>query len=120
MQLVTIQQARAHLRSDTNADDADLTLKIEGASAMVLDYLAGFVPRDSAGDAITDSAGELMGLKAEHVARIKNATLLTVAYLYRERDGSQENAVPDQYGYGYGLPRAATGLIYSLRKPTIA
>ena len=92
--LVTLQQARDHLRSDTDADDADLTLKIEAASAAVLDYLGEFVPRDSQGDPFTDSQGDVVGVKPAAMARIRNAVLVTVAYLYRERDGSQEYAVP--------------------------
>lgn len=118
--LVTLQQARDHLRADTDADDTDLTLKIEAASAAVLDYLGDCVPRDSQGDPITDSQGELVGVKSRAMARIRNAVLVTVAYFYRERDGSQEHAVPTQWGYGYSLPQGATALLYSLRKPTVA
>lgn len=118
--LVTLQQARDHLRSDTDADDADLTLKIEAAAAAVLDYLGDFVPRDSQGDPFMDSQGDVVGVKPAAMARIRNAVLVTVAYLYRERDGSQEHAVPTQWGYGYALPQGATALLYSLRKPTVA
>lgn len=118
--LVTLAQARAHLRSDTDADDADLTLKIESASASVLDYLGEFVPVDSQGDPIVDSQGDVLGIPDRAMKRIKQAVLLTVAYLYRERDGSQEYAVPTQWGYGYALPQGATALLYSLRKPTVA
>lgn len=116
--LVTLQQARDHLRSDTDADDADLTLKIEGASEAVLDYLGDFVPRDSAGDPLFDSNGDLIGVKERNIKRIKNAVLLTVGYLYNERGGSQEHAVQTQHGYGYALPQGATAMLYSLRKPT--
>lgn len=118
--LVTLQQARDHLRSDSDADDADLTLKIEAASAAVLDYLGEFVPRDSQGDPVTDSQGEIVGVKERALTRMKLATLVAVAYFYRERDGSQEHAVPTQWGYGYALPQGATALLYSLRKPTVA
>lgn len=118
--LVTLQQARDHLRADTDADDADLELKIEAASAAVIDYLAEFVPVDSQGDVLIDSQGDFIGVAERSMKRIKSAVLLTVAYLYRERDGSQEHAVPTQWGYGYSLPQGATALLYSLRKPTVA
>ncbi|AOV02391.1 head-tail connector protein [Delftia tsuruhatensis] len=120
MMLVTLAQARDHIRSDTDADDADLKLKIEGASAAVVDYLGSFLPLDSAGDPLEDSQGDLVGVKPRAMQRIRNAVLITVAYMYRERDGSQEYAVPTQWGYGYALPQGATALLYSLRKPTVA
>jgi hypothetical protein len=39
MALMTLAQAKAHLRLSTNYDRADLELKMEQASAIVLDYL---------------------------------------------------------------------------------
>lgn len=118
--LVTLQQAREHLRADTDMDDADLTLKIQTASDAVIDYVGEVVPRDSQGDPLTDSQGEIVGVKERALTRMKLATLVAVAYFYRERDGSQEHAVPTQWGYGYALPQGATALLYSLRKPTVA
>ena len=118
--LVTLQQARDHLRADNAADDDDLTLKIQTASDAVIDYVGNLVPRDSQGDPFTDSQGQIIGVKERALARMKLATLVAVAYFYRERDGSQEYAVPTQWGYGYSLPHGATALLYSLRKPTVA
>lgn len=120
MMLVTLEEARAHLRSDTDADDADLTLKIEAASEAVLDYLADYLTLDSNGDPVLDSDGQIAFIPERAAKRIKHATLLTIAYMYRERDGSQEHAVPAQWGYGYALPQGATALLFSLRKPTVA
>ncbi|HEY8355161.1 MAG TPA: head-tail connector protein [Methylophilaceae bacterium] len=116
--LVTLDQAREHLRSDTDADDADLRLKIQAASAAVLDYLGGYSASftDSSGNVLTDSDGAPIGVPE----RVQQATLMMVAYLYRERDGSQKYAVPAQFGYGYALPQGVTALLYSLRKPTVA
>ena len=105
--LVTLQQARDHLRSDESDDDADLQLKIDAASAAVLDYL---------GDAAKPWIDEV---PLAVPVRVQQATLLTIGYFYRERDGSQEFRVNDQFGYGYALPQAATALLYSLRKPTV-
>lgn len=120
MMLVTLDQARDHIRSDTDADDADLRLKIEAASSMVVSYLGSFLEIDSEGDPFQDSNGELIGLKDRHKKRLQMATLLQVAFLYRERDGSQEYTVPSQYGYGYGLCLGALTQLYDLRKPTVA
>lgn len=117
MKLVTVSQARAHLRSDTEDDDADLALKIEAASELVVDYLGDYVYAefDSAG-VVLDSNGDPTGV----TPRVQSATLITVANMYRERDGSQEYSVDPQFGYGYALPKGAMALLYSLRKPTVA
>lgn len=115
MMLVTLEQASAHLRRDTTEDDADLTLKIEAASGMVVDYIGDFADTflDSAGDPIEDSNGVICPPK------VQSAVLMLIGYLYRERDGSMEHTVPSQYGYGY-LPLGVTALLYPLRKPTVA
>lgn len=118
--LVTVDEARDHLRSDTDADTADLTAKIQAASDAVLDYVGTLVPRDTAGDPFLDSSGALIGVTERVVTRLKQATLITVGYLYRERAGSQEYAVPSAFGYGYSLPQGATALLYPLRRPTVA
>lgn len=111
--LVTLAQARAHIRSDEDADDADLELKIAAASAAVVDYLG------EAAEGFADADGKVLAGQTVP-SRVQMATLLTIGYLYRERDGSQENAVPSQYGYGYALPQSAISLLYSMRKPVIA
>lgn len=119
MMLVTLAQARDHLRSDTDADDADLTGKIQAASDAVLDYVGALVPRDTAGDPLTDTSGELIGVPERVLSRLREATLATVGYMYRERAGSREYAVPTAWGYGYTLPEGPTALLYSLRRPTV-
>lgn len=106
MQLVTLQEARDQLRIDDSADDADLSLKIAAASEAVLDYLG-------------DEPSWLIGAPLAVPARVKQATLVTVGWLYRERDGSKEYEVDPRFGYGYALPKAALSLLYSLRRPTV-
>lgn len=101
--LVTLAEVKLHLRIDTNAEDNDLLLKIAGASAAVAHYLKWTTlppPED-----------------IPSIAR--NATLVMVGYLYREREGSNEYAIPERFGYGY-LPAAVTALLYPLRRPTFA
>jgi len=110
--LVTLQQAREHLRSDTDAGDNDLKLKVQAASDAVLDYLGDYA------DTFLDDAGEVDPAKVPE--RVKQATLLTIGYFFIEREGSQEFRVDSQHGYGYALPQAAVALLYSLRKPTVA
>lgn len=118
MMLVTLQQARDHLRSDTDADDADLTLKIEAASELVVDYLKEyaltFIDADGNPVMTDDDPPEAVPVPK----RVQSATLVLINYMYRERDGSNEFAVPTQWGYGY-LPQGVTSLLYSLRTPTV-
>lgn len=122
--LVTLQEARDHLRSDTDADDADLTLKIQAASGAVLNYLKGYSPWQTEYDSnlgqkldsnqnpipLVDSAGQLV-LRWE----VKAATLLMVGYLYKDRDENTDGA----YEMGF-LPKPVTALLYALRDPALA
>lgn len=80
--LVSLEQASAHLRRDTDDDDADLTIKIEAASQAVLNYIAPVDFLDSAGEPDFDSAGDPVGVPAP----IQSAVLLIVGDLYTDRD----------------------------------
>ncbi|WP_370679382.1 head-tail connector protein [Comamonas sp. GB3 AK4-5] len=117
--LVTLKQARAQLRQgpDVTADDDDLRLKIAAASDMVLDYLGRhgrpFLAED--GSVPTDDQGQPKGIPP----KVQMATLVTVNYLYRERDGSQANRVDPQHGYGFALPQAATSMLFGMRRPGV-
>lgn len=108
--LVTLQQAKDHLRIDNDADDADLELKIRAASGSVLNYIrsGADVFLDSSGEAALDSNGIAIGIPVE----IQQATLLLLGYFYRDRDADSEGA----YEMGY-LPRAVTALLYPHRDP---
>ena len=111
--LVSLQQARAHLRSDETADDADLELKIMAASAVVADYLGEQVL------AFANALGERTP-GAAVPARVQMATLLMVGYLYRERDGGWAHAAVPPCEAGYALAPAALALLCTLRKPVVA
>lgn len=111
--LVSLQQARDHLRSDDTADDNDLDLKIKAASKAVLTYLkpegvARLFEVDSAGDPVEDSDG----LADDVPEDIAICTLLLVGIFYSEREG--------QGGWDPGyLPPAVTALLYPYRDPTM-
>jgi hypothetical protein len=109
--LVSLQQAKAHLRVDTSDEDTHIALLTEAASGAVLNYLkddsAAFL--DSYGD-VMDSNGEPIGVPRE----VQSATLLMLGYLYKDRDGDPENA----YEMGY-LPKPVTALLYPLRTPAL-
>lgn len=102
--IVTLQEARDHLRSDTSDDDADLTLKIQAASSAVVTYLK-----------VADDAA----IPAAALPAAKAACLILVGEFYANREGEQGGAVDQQFGYGY-LPRPVVALLYPYRDPSIA
>lgn len=108
--LVSLQQASEHLRRDTDADDADLTLKIQAASRMVLDYLgdaADFLNSD--GEVEFDSDGTTEDVPAE----VHAAVLLLVGCLYEDREGGGL--------LSGGLPASVKSILYLYgRKPVFA
>lgn len=113
MMLVSLDEAKRHLRVDHDDENADLELKIAAASELIVDYLkdAANAFLDSQGEPEIDSAGQPVGIPF----KVKAATLLMVGYLYRDRDGDPDKA----YEMGF-LPRPVTAMLYSKRKPTMA
>lgn len=128
-QLISIEEARDHLRIDTDAEDLWLDLWISVVSSAVLAWLKddwrAYEPAvDSNGDALEDSAGDEIPLLDQlgnptPKAQVKGAVLIEIAQHYRFRDGSGVAAVPSQWGYGYTLGAGATALLAPLRKTTI-
>lgn len=111
MMLVTLAQAKGHLRVDFNDEDNDIELKIKAASAAVLNYLKSGADSflDSSGDVIEDSNGPIVP------AEVQAATLQLVGYFWKYRDGTPAGAF--QMGY---LPPDVTALLYPLRDPALA
>ncbi len=107
LEFVTLDEAKAHLRVDTDAGDEDLQLKIYSASASVYDYIQG------SRDKVVGDDGKVIE-EAPELQRVKQATLILVGILDRVRGGEEET----QYQQGQ-LPFSVTSLIYSLRKPTV-
>lgn len=119
--LLTLDEAKAHLRVMTEDEDDDITAIVEEASAAVLGHIgdAQYLFLDTGGDELTlDPVTEQEAIRAQHIA--KRATRLLVADFYRNREGSEQaGAVDAKFGYGY-LPRAVVAVLYPLRTPTIA
>lgn len=105
MMLVTLEEARLHLRSDAEDDDPDLAIKIHAASGAVLNYLKR--------PAFIDEAGAVIDGTVPF--EVKAATLLMLGYLYKDRDNDEGN----EYQQGF-LPRPVTALLYPLRDPALA
>jgi hypothetical protein len=73
--LVSLAQAKEHLRIKTSDDDADVYLKVEQASAIILDYL-----KSRAGDWTADTAP----------GQVQAATLLMLGHLHENRGDDME------------------------------
>jgi gp6-like head-tail connector protein len=109
--LVSVEQASAHLRRDTDADDLDLLGKIMGASAAILNYIGdggGFT--DSNGDVIADSNGIALDVPSD----IQIACLLLIGEFYKNREAKQEGVVDASFGYGF-LPQPVISLLMPYR-----
>ena len=101
MAIVTLSQAKSHLREDSNDRDADITLKLAAAEAAVREYITE--DEDDWG-----TAGP--------PATVQAAVLLMLGDLDANR-GDQEQAQGPADGY---LPKAVTNLLYRHRDPSMA
>jgi hypothetical protein len=121
MKLITVAQARAHVRVDHQAEDAQLDEFVEAASAAVVNYLKSGadvflntlgLPEEIYSD---DSPPQVIAYAVP--AEVQVATKILVGYFFRNRDGREPNADGWQPGY---LPPAVTALLYPLRDPALA
>ncbi len=129
--LVTIAEARSHLRTDAGAaDDVWLGIFIPPISEAVLNWLKdewrAYVPEldidgnpveDSNGDPIpaVDSNGDMTPKPV-----VKAAVLVELSSVYRFREGEGvDNVVPSEAGHGYTLNKTSTALLTALRKTTV-
>lgn len=128
--LITIAEAKAHLRIDGTGDDAWLAIFIPVVSEAVALWLKRpsrlYEPMlDADGLPILDSAGDPIPMEDSDGdptvrAVVKAAAMVELATMYRWREGEGENVVPSDAGYGYSLSKGATALLAPLRKSTIA
>jgi hypothetical protein len=108
--LVSLTQAKDHLRIDSSAEDSYLGLMIRASSAAVLNYIRSGADlfTDSAGDVYLDSAGDPIDVPED----VQAATLLLLGFMYRNRDENPDGA----FERGY-LPMPVTALLYPYRDP---
>lgn len=107
IELVTLEQAKAHLRIDDDYGDDDLMLKIQGGSAAILAYIQG------SRALIVDEAGVVIQ-NTETLTRVQNALLVLLGLMDRNRGGEEEEKLKAGY-----LPLSVTMLIYDLRSPSV-
>lgn len=130
--LVTLAEARAHLRLDfeedsdegTGPDDTWLSVFIPAISQAVAGWVKEdarlYVPEiDSDDEIVVDSSGEPVPAEPlEPRAVVKAAVLLELSSVYRYREGEgKDNAMPA--ADGYVLNKASTSLLAPLRRPTV-
>lgn len=134
LELVTLDQARQHLRldsdSDGGSDDAWLATFIPAVSEAVALWLKDdfrlyewFL--DSNGDTVLDSNSDPIpatdGSGNPIVRKVVEAAVLvelSSQYRFREGEGA-DNVVPPEAGHGYMLNKASTSLLSGLRKTTV-
>ena len=130
IELVTIEEARAHLRiddvdSDGSPDDLWLAIWMPAISEAVANWLKDewrlYVAEVDSGGVVVDASGDpvpALPLAARPV--VKAATLIELERQYRFRGGESEADVGSHEGHGYTLGKGATALLSSLRKSTVA
>jgi Phage gp6-like head-tail connector protein len=104
MPTISLDVAKQHLRilPEDIDDDADITRKIDQASAIVSDYL-------KKADDWTPTAAETPILEA--------ATLMVLSKLYDDRNVGEEN--DERVALGYLSPQV-TAILHRLRDPAVA
>lgn len=106
--IITLAQAKYHLRIDGTDEDTELPSMIASAESAVLNYL-------KIGDVAALAVGSPPEVPANATNAILAAVLLMLGYLYRLRDVDSDK----EYQQGY-LPRPVTALLYPLRDPSCA
>ena len=119
--LISLDDAKRHLRIDHDLDDDDLVEMIEEASAAVLTYIgdAQYLFLDTGGDELDleDTSTDQSALAARRLCR--RAVKLLIGDWHANRAPTPADVVDARFGYGY-LPRAVVAVLTPLRTPTIA
>jgi len=105
MTLVTVEQAKVHLNLDHDFDDGKVTLIVEQASAILLNYLKK--PDDFWDD--NDVPGS-----------VSAACLLIVGALYENREGFEGGQSLSGYSSPAPLSNAVMDLVHRYRDPALA
>ena len=130
IELVTIEEARAHLRiddvdSDGSPDDLWLNIFMPAISEAVANWLKDewrlYVAEVDSGGVVVDASGDpVPAIPLTPRPVVKAATLIELERQYRFRGGESEADVQSHEGHGYTLGKGATALLSSLRKSTVA
>lgn len=103
--LVTLEEAKQHLRVDTNHLDDDILFKLEQVSFMCID----FVKHEHG--AYEDSAGQPLNVPPY----LQAACLVWLGILFRFRDSDTHTG--SDFGF---IPREVSNILWPYRKPSYA
>ncbi|MBZ1392287.1 head-tail connector protein [Psychrobacter pacificensis] len=95
MQLITLDEAKHHLRYDDDANDAALTMYIAAAESAINRYINTDVP-------------------AAGLADVKVAALMLIGYFDENRNADKDTPTNGNY-----LPQPVVSLLYPYRQPVI-
>jgi hypothetical protein len=129
--LVSLAEAREHLRIDDSYEDSWLADWIPVVSHAVRRWVKDEsrlyqVEVDSDGEPVLDSDGEpvhVLDAEGNPVPWpiVRGAVKIELASQYRYREGEgKDNVVPSDAGHGYVLNKASTALLSTLRRPTVS
>lgn len=113
---VTLEQAKARLRIDDDAADADLDLMIAAATDRILLHLNGVSPmqRETGDDGSPVLVDGLPVYTAKVHPMVQSATLTLVGYMWRYPTGDEKKAFDHDV-----LPAPITALLGPLRKKVL-
>lgn len=100
--VITLEEAKEHLRVDHTDDDADIQRKVDQASAIVVDYI-----KKPADWAPTDTETKIF----------QAAALMVLSKLYDDRNVGEEDAENVALGY---LTLQVTAILHRMRDPALA
>lgn len=102
--MITLEEAKAEIRTTHNHDDVLIQQLIDAATASVLNYL---------------KVDDASGVPAAMTPSVKQAIRIFVVIMYEDPSGASWTQVNPQFGYGY-LPQPVVSLLYPLRIPSYA
>lgn len=135
LELVTTEEAAAHLRVDEDTEETWLAVFIPAISEAVATWLKDewrlYVPEYDSNGVVVDSSGDpIPALDADGLptprAVVKAAVLVEMSSQYRWREGEGDNRVESMGSivaagaHGYILNKTSTALLSGLRKSTLA
>lgn len=114
-EIVLLDQAKAAARITTSDEDEDLTLRLEIAHEMVLEYLNNkFEDEDDEGDWLDTITG---WTESTAPRQVKGAILHCFVYLNRFRGDDAANEGP---ALEHGMPPLAKAMLDRYRDPSLA
>lgn len=118
MKFCTLQEAKDHIRVDTNDEDNYIDALIDASSDAVYHYIKSSTPDWFAdnGYPYVDSSGI-----SEVPANVRHATLFLIGYLFNDRDnnGLYKQFSGGNFDHGF-LPRPVIAMLYPYRRMALA